>query len=204
MEELTRPVGRYFAELSATLNRIDQQRIEAAIERVHRARLAGATVFIAGNGGSASTASHFAADLAKNTRQPGWPPLRVLGLADNMAVFSAYANDEGYENVFAAQLASLGRPGDLLIAISASGNSANVLRAVELARQNGLATIGLTGFDGGRLAGLVDLGIHVANTCIEQVEDAHVAVMHLIIKTVREMAAAKEKATGGSGDGETG
>jgi D-sedoheptulose 7-phosphate isomerase len=188
MSHSTDPVGSYLTELTTTLRQLPPGPIEQAIERIHAARLAGRTIFTLGNGGSASTASHFAADLGKNCRVPGWPLLRVIGLTDNMAIFSAYANDEGYESVFATQLASLARPGDLAIAISASGNSANVLRAIEQARQGDLVTIGLTGFNGGRLASLVDIHIHVANDCIEQVEDAHVAIMHLIIKAVRERA----------------
>jgi D-sedoheptulose 7-phosphate isomerase len=190
MSHSPNPVGQYLSGLITALNQLAPEPIEQAIERIHQARLAEQTIFTLGNGGSASTATHFAADLGKNSRVPGWPPVRVIGLADNMAVFSAYANDEGYESVFATQLASLGRPGDLVIAISASGNSANVLRAVELARQNGLTAIGLTGFSGGRLAALVDIHIHVASDCIEQVEDAHVVIMHLIIKTIRERAMA--------------
>ncbi len=139
-----------------------------------------------GNGGSASTASHFVCDLAKNTRMPSSPHFRVIGLTDNMAIFSAYANDEGYENVFAGQLASLVRPDDIVIGISTSGHSPNVLNGILLAQRMGAKTIGFTGFDGGELAHLVDLNIHVPSDCIEQIEDVHLVLEHLICTVLRD------------------
>jgi D-sedoheptulose 7-phosphate isomerase len=145
-----------------------------------------------GNGGSASTASHFVADLAKNTRSDNLPNFRVHGLTDNMAILSAYANDEGYENVFAQQLASFVGPHDIVIAISASGNSENVLKGVELANHVKARTVGLTGFDGGKLGPLVDLHIHVPSKIIEQVEDLHLVIEHMVVKTLREMASELE------------
>ncbi len=139
-----------------------------------------------GNGGSASTASHFVCDLAKNTKKQGWPHFKVIGLTDNNALFSALANDEGYENVFAQQLASFIQPGDVVIAISASGNSHNVLKAVDLAKTVYATTIGLTGFDGGKLGPMVDLHIHVDSKCIEHVEDIHLMLEHIMTKALRD------------------
>jgi D-sedoheptulose 7-phosphate isomerase len=139
-----------------------------------------------GNGGSAATASHFVCDLAKNTRYEGWPPFRVIGLTDNIASLTAYANDEGYQNVFSQQLANLVRPGDIVIGISASGNSPNVLRAIDLANQAKARTIGFTGFDGGQLGKMVDLHINVPSNIIEQVEDIHLMLEHMIVKTLKE------------------
>jgi D-sedoheptulose 7-phosphate isomerase len=139
-----------------------------------------------GNGGSASTASHFACDLGKNTVIAGQPRFRVLALTDNMAMFSAYANDNGYESVFAEQLANLVNPQDVVIAISASGNSPNVLKAIKLATQTGATTIGLTGFNGGHLGKLVDIEIRVPSSLIEQVEDVHLMLEHLIVTAIRE------------------
>src|SRR3990170_6178715 len=147
--------------------------IEQAIILLHEARLTNRRVFIMGNGGSASTASHFVCDLGKNTRQKGWPNFRVMGLSDNMALLSAYANDDGYENVFAQQLVNFVQPGDIVIGISTSGNSMNVINAIQLANKVGATTIGFIGFDGGRLSSLVDIHLHVPNNCIEQVEDIH-------------------------------
>jgi D-sedoheptulose 7-phosphate isomerase len=180
-------VRGYFSELKQTLDKLPEGLISEVIEILHAARLKQSKIFIMGNGGSASTASHFVADLAKNTRKEGWPSFRVIGLTDNMAILSAYANDEGYENVFAQQLANLVEPDDLVIAISASGNSPNVLKAVELACQRGAFTIGFTGFSGGILGKLVNINLHVPSNIIEHVEDAHLMLEHLICKALREI-----------------
>ena len=114
------------------------------------------------------------------------PRFCVIGLTDNMAIFSAYANDEGYENTFSQQLANLVHPGDIVIGISASGNSPNVLRAIELANEVGATTVGLTGFDGGRLGPMVSIHVHVASDVIEHVEDIHLSLEHMICKALRE------------------
>ena len=159
------PVRAYTTELQATLERLPEERIQEAIQLLALARLNRKQVFIMGNGGSASTASHFVCDLAKNTRNVNLPSFRVIGLADNMAIFSALANDEGYDQVFAQQLSSLLQPDDIVIAISASGNSPNVVNAVELANRMGATTIGMTGFDGGRLKAMVDLEIQCGEPC---------------------------------------
>lgn len=181
------PIQTYINELQLTLERLPLELIDEVIQVLHSARLKGRQVFIMGNGGSASTATHFVADLAKNTRISGWPHFRAIGLTDNMAIFSAYANDEGYENVFVQQLANLVRPNDIVIAISASGNSKNVLKAMELANQVRAKTIGMTGFDGGKLGPMVDIHLHVPSNIIEQVEDIHLMMEHLICKTLREL-----------------
>jgi D-sedoheptulose 7-phosphate isomerase len=180
-------IENYIAELQDTLSQLPIDLISQMIESLQEARMRGRQVFIMGNGGSASTASHFVCDLAKNTRKEGWPHFRVIGLTDNMAIFSAYANDEGYENVFAQQLGSLVRPNDVVIAISASGNSPNVLKAVQTARDHRAKTIGFTGFDGGRLGSMVDLHLHVPSNCIEMVEDIHLSLEHMIVKTLKEI-----------------
>jgi D-sedoheptulose 7-phosphate isomerase len=146
----------YLADLTAQLERLDVDSLMRIVERLRVARDAGATVFTAGNGGSAATASHWVNDLGKATRRSGRRPFRVLGLADNISWFSALANDEGYERVFAGQLENLARPGDILAVISASGNSPNLVRAVEHARATGMTSIGFLGFDGGALLKLVD------------------------------------------------
>lgn len=185
---MTNPVDSYINELQNTLNSLPSDQIEEAIRLLMEARTSRRQVFIMGNGGSASTASHFVCDLAKNTRAPHLPNFRVIGLTDNMAIFSALANDEGYENVFAQQLASFVEPGDIVIGISASGNSANVLNAIELGNLRGATTIGLTGFDGGRLRTMVTLDIHVPSNCIEHVEDIHLMLEHLICKAIKDIS----------------
>lgn len=177
---------KYFAELKETLDQIDTAPVQKAIEILHEARLAGKQIFVMGNGGSATTASHMVCDLAKNTRKAGYPPFKVIGLADNMAILSAYGNDEGYENVFAQQLANLVQSGDVVIGISTSGKSPNVLRAIEMAKTADAYTIGLTGFTAGPLGPMVDLQLHVPSFCIEQVEDIHLMLEHLITKALRD------------------
>ena len=179
-------IQNYISILQQTMGKLPQPLIAEVIHILQRARMQGSQVFIMGNGGSASTASHFVCDLAKNTRCEGLPHFRAIGLTDNMEVFSAYANDEGYENVFSQQLINLIRPADIVIAISASGNSKNVVNAVEEARKYGATTIGFTGFSGGRLGQLVDLHIHVESDIIEHVEDIHLMLEHLIVRTIKD------------------
>jgi D-sedoheptulose 7-phosphate isomerase len=182
------PFQSYLNGLEDTLRLLPEQAVLQAVEVLHRARLEGRQVFIMGNGGSASTASHFGCDLGKNTRRADLPNFRVMPLTDNMAIFSALANDEGYENVFVQQLSSFLRPGDLVIAISCSGNSENVIRAVEYARQAGAFILTMTGYNGGRLSPLADLDLHVPSYVIEYVEDLHLMMEHLICKALREQA----------------
>ena len=175
----------YLTGMQELIDRLPIEAIDRAVDLLHDARRTGKQVFILGNGGSASTAAHFVCDLAKNTRQAGRPALRVIGLADNMAIFSAYANDEGYASVFASQLANLLNPGDVVIAISASGKSANVLAAVEFAAGAGAQTVAFTGFDGGKLGQIAALNIHVPSERIEHVEDVHLMLEHIICSALR-------------------
>jgi len=186
IEVIVSSVKRYISDLKATLSALPETDINAVIDILYAARLNGKQVFIMGNGGSASTATHFVCDLAKNTRKAGWPHFRVIGLTDNMALFSALANDEGYENVFSQQLENLLQAGDIVVGISTSGNSENVLRAIDLANRTGAITIGFTGFDAGQLGLVVGTNIHVLSDCIEQVEDIHLMLEHLIVTVLRE------------------
>jgi D-sedoheptulose 7-phosphate isomerase len=179
-------VANYLSSLQQTMNELPQEKIVGVIELLQAARLDGRQVFIMGNGGSASTATHFVCDLAKNTRKDGLPHFKVIGLTDNMALFSAYANDEGYENVFSQQLANLLLPGDIVIGISASGNSANVLNAIAFAKTRNATTVGFTGFDGGQLAQMVDLNVHANSSIIEHVEDIHLMLEHMIVKAIKD------------------
>lgn len=181
------PVRSYFSTMKSTLDRMDEKPIADAISILHEARLQGRHVFVMGNGGSAATATHMVCDLAKNSRQRERPHFKVIGLADNMAIFSAYANDEGYENVFAQQLDNLIQAGDVVVAISTSGNSPNILRAVDLAVERGATVIGMTGFSSGALGGKVHVNMHVPSDSIEQVEDIHLMLEHLITKALREL-----------------
>jgi D-sedoheptulose 7-phosphate isomerase len=179
-------VDKYLQDVKDTIDRIPVDRIEEVIALLQDARIHRKQVFIMGNGGSASTASHFVCDLAKNTRNSNWPGFRVIGLTDNMAIITAYANDEGYEKIFAQQLSNLLQPGDIVIAISGSGNSKNVLRAVELANRMGAVTVGFTGLTGGALQALAQKTIHVPNFRIDQVEDIHLMLEHMICRALME------------------
>jgi len=179
-------IQNYISTLQQTISQLPQELIAKVIQILEKARMDGRQVFIMGNGGSASTATHFVCDLAKNTRRAGLPHYRAIGLTDNMAIFSAYANDEGYENVFAKQLVNLINPGDIVIGISASGNSQNVLNAIDEAKKHNATTIAFTGFDGGRLAQMVDLNIHVKSNIIEHVEDIHLMLEHMIVRAIKD------------------
>lgn len=179
-------IQNYISTLQQTMSQLPQSLISEVIHVLQHARMQGNQVFIMGNGGSASTASHFVCDLAKNTRYDGLPHFRAIGLADNMEIFSAYGNDEGYESVFSQQLINLVNAGDVVIAISASGNSMNVVNAVVEAQKHSATTIGFTGFDGGRVGKLVDIHIHVDSEIIEHVEDIHLMLEHMIVRTIKD------------------
>jgi D-sedoheptulose 7-phosphate isomerase len=179
-------IQNYLSTLQVTMDQLPLQRIDEVIDVLQQARKRGSQVFIMGNGGSASTASHFVCDLAKNTRREGLPNFRVHGFTDNMALFSAFANDDGYENVFSHQLADLIQPGDVVIAISASGKSKNVVNAMEEARKHNAIMIAFTGFDGGRLGEMVNINLHVNSNIIEHVEDIHLMLEHIIVKSIKE------------------
>lgn len=178
-------IQNYISTLQKTMDKLDQPLISDVIRVLQRARMQGNQIFIMGNGGSASTSSHFVCDLAKNTRHDGLPHFRVIGLADNMEIFSAYANDEGYENVFSQQLVNLIKPDDVVIAISASGNSKNVVNAVVEAHKHNAITVGFTGFDGGHLGQMADIHIHVDSNIIEHVEDIHLMLEHMIVLAIK-------------------
>jgi len=178
-------IEAYLSHLQQTLADLPSGLIDQAVNLLLESARRGRKVFICGNGGSASTASHFACDLAKNTIVPGAPRFQVVALTDNMALMTAWANDTAYDNVFAAQLEPLVQAGDVVIGISCSGNSANVLKALSLARERRATTIGFTGDQGGRLKELVDLCIHAPSPHIEQQEDVHLALEHCICVTLR-------------------
>jgi D-sedoheptulose 7-phosphate isomerase len=171
----------YFEYLSSVLRRIDRQEVGQFIRTLLAARETGATVFFIGNGGSAATASHFANDLAIGCNDYD-RPFRVVSLTDNVAVLTAIANDFGYEDVFLRQLRVLAKRGDVLVAISASGNSPNLLKAFEFARTAGVKTVALTAFDGGKMKQIADEGVHVPTEPKEYgpAEDAHMILDHLV------------------------
>ncbi len=176
----------YLIRLQETIASLSTELIDQVVVTLLECAHAGQRVFIFGNGGSAATASHFACDLSKNTVILGAPPFRAIALTDNIALMTAWANDTAYDNVFAAQLSPLVQPGDVVIAISCSGNSANVLKAMIVARQQGATTIGFTGDQGGQLKDLVDICIPVPSPYIEHQEDVHLILEHCICAAIRD------------------
>ena len=179
-------IHQYLDQVQHILAELPMERLCEMVDVLLGANYMGSTVFVVGNGGSAATASHFAGDLAKGTITPGRPRFRVMALTDNVPLMTAWSNDFSYEDVFAEQLRNVIRRGDVLVAISGSGNSKNVLRAVELTSQVGGITIGLSGFSGGELSTLVDVPVVVPCNCMEQIEDVHLTLCHMTCSVLRE------------------
>lgn len=171
----------YLKYLNEVLQAIDPEAIARFVKTLLDARARGATVYFIGNGGSAATASHFANDIAIGTNSYE-NPFRVISLADNQAIITAIGNDFGYEEVFVRQLRVLGRSGDVLVAISASGNSHNLIRAMEYAASANIKTVAITAFDGGRMKQIANENVHVPTGPKEYgpAEDAHMVLDHLI------------------------
>lgn len=174
--------SEYLADLERTLASLDLDAVLRIVGRLRVARDAARTIFVAGNGGSAATASHWVNDLAKATKRSGRRPIRAIGLADNVPWLTALANDEGYDRVFAGQLETFAESGDVLAVISASGNSPNVLLAVDEARARGVTTIAFVGFDGGLLRDRVDecLWVPSPNGAYGVVESAHMVACDIV------------------------
>jgi D-sedoheptulose 7-phosphate isomerase len=185
----------YANEIAQTLDMISWYELHAMVHILHSARLEGKQIFVFGNGGSAATASHMACDLNKNTVAPHVPRFKVMACTDNVASLTAYGNDDGYASVFSEQMQNFLQAGDIVIAISTSGNSPNVLNAIELAKEMGAFTIGWTGYEGGKLAKLVDMSINVPNHCVEQIEDIHMIFEHMITVALRQAAKAENSAS---------
>jgi D-sedoheptulose 7-phosphate isomerase len=170
----------YKAALLEAIDKIDTGRVEQAIEWFREARDGSRHIFVCGNGGSASTASHFTCDIVKGASHNRDKRFRILALADSLPTLTAYSNDVGYECVFVEQLKNFAEAGDLVMCISGSGNSPNVVRAMEYANSIGCKTIALTGRDGGKLGPLAQLNIQVSVPHMGRIEDAHMVVCHMI------------------------
>ena len=171
----------YLSYLGTVLQAIDVEEIGSFIDMLLDARERGAAIFFIGNGGSAATASHFANDLSIGTNSYE-KPFRVISLTDNNAIVTAIGNDFGYEEIFSRQLQVLGNSGDVVVAISASGNSPNLLRAFEYAKVKGIKTVAITAFDGGKMKVVADQGVYVPTGLKEYgpAEDAHMVLDHLV------------------------
>ena len=182
-------IDSYLSRLRGTIDSLPADKLTRLGEMLFRAYDSEKQVFTLGNGGSASTASHIAADLAKNTIGPNMRRFRIASLNDNTAILTALANDLGYQNVFSEQLQNLIRPGDLLIAVSASGNSPNVIKAIRYAQSKSAEVVGLLGFDGGAAARLADLAIVVDSKDYGVVEDTHLIINHILVEYFRKRLA---------------
>lgn len=181
MDEIT----TYFAQVEQMMREISLPHLESVLQLLEQAYHNGHRVFVMGNGGSAATASHFALDLAKNTIMPDAPRLKAISLTDHVPLITAWSNDTAYEHIFSEQLANLIEPGDVVIGISASGNSLNVINALKLAKQSRAFTVGLLGANGGKMKDIVDAYVLAPGQNIEQEEDAHMILAHIITRHMR-------------------
>ena len=180
-------IDQYLVELVRTLRDFDQDAIWAVTNVLFHAWESGTKVFIIGNGGSAATASHMANDLNKFTIIPGKKRFKAIALTDNVPLMTAWGNDDSYESIFSEQLTNLLDEGDVLIAISASGNSANILKGVQIGRELGAVTIALTGDTGGKLRHMVDYCVLAPSPNIGPQEDCHMILDHIIANTLRAL-----------------
>jgi len=180
-------VRTYLARLRTALDRVDLAQVERVTDALIRARDERRSVFILGNGGSAARATHFASDLNK-VASNGPARFRAISLTDNISLITAWANDEAFDQIFVRQLENLLDSGDVVMAFTCSGNSKNVVAAIEFARAQGATTLGVLGGDGGRLASLVDVSVRVEDDDYEIVEDGHAALCHSIVRFLADHA----------------
>ena len=170
----------YKADLLKAIETIDLEKVGQAIDILFQARDEGRRIFVCGNGGSASTASHFVCDMVKGASFQRDKRFRIMALTDSLPTITAYANDVGYDCVFVEQLKNFAEPGDVVVAISGSGNSPNVLQAVEYANSIGCRSIALSGRNGGKLGPMAQLNLQASNAHMGRIEDVHMIVMHMI------------------------
>lgn len=171
-----------------SLDVINYKQLDDFVELIYSAYQNENCIFVIGNGGSAANASHFAQDLAKGTRKSLDQDIRIraLSLTDNLPFITALGNDDGYDTIFEQQLRTFAKKGDVLVAISGSGNSPNIIKAVEWANQNGLETVGITGYNGGKLHQINKHSVHVELNDMATAESIHSYIFHYIIIKVRE------------------
>jgi D-sedoheptulose 7-phosphate isomerase len=186
--------AQYIGEIKDILGRLPLDSLQRICDVLYEAYERDRTIFIFGNGGSAALASHMVCDLGKGTHCP--PPgslemtgirrLKAIALTDNVPMITAWANDSSYDDIFAAQMENFVEPGDVAFGISGSGNSPNVLKALQLAREKGAITVGLTGFQGGKMKDLLDYGIIVPSNSMQQIEDLHLVLAHMIFLNLKQ------------------
>ena len=172
--------AQYKSSLLQALDTIDLAKVDLLIEAFAKARDEDRQIFVCGNGGSAATANHLACDIVKGASYGRDKRFRIMALSEQMPTITAYANDVSYAEVFAEPLKNFARPGDLLMILSGSGNSPNVIRALEFANELGCYTVALTGRDGGKAAPLAKLNVHVADDHMGRIEDGHMVICHML------------------------
>jgi len=182
-------INEYIDSVIDVLDNLRKKQMDSLLDTIkilREAREKEKTVFIMGNGGSAATASHFVSDLAKGTIVEGQKRFRTIALTDSIPLITAWANDSDYSDIFVEQLKNLLKPGDVVIGISGSGNSRNVLKGVEYASELGAKTIGFVGFDGGKLKDMVDVYILADIKYMQKAEDVHMLLEHMLTSAIRE------------------
>lgn len=189
-EDRTEFVSDYLSRIKRILDDMKSsglaEKIDDIVDILLKARAGKKTIFTMGNGGSASTASHFVGDLSKGTIVEGYPRFKVVALTDNIPNMLAWGNDSSYADIFVEQLKNLLEPGDVVVGISGSGNSENVIRAIEYANSHDAVTIGWSGFSGGKLDELAQISLVVPSNYMQRIEDIHLLLEHLITSLIRE------------------
>lgn len=178
----TKQILAYFEKLKKTVDAIDVSDLNALMNELMDAKDAGKQIFIMGNGGSSATASHYVCDFNKGISLNQDKKFRLICLNDNIPSLMAYANDLSFEDVFVEQLKNYFQVGDVVIGISGSGNSKNVLKAIQYANEHGGITVGLTGYDGGKLKQMVKCGVHIPVDDMQITEDLHMVLDHCMMK----------------------
>jgi D-sedoheptulose 7-phosphate isomerase len=194
-------VSSYFSNLSRTMNKLPVSIIDQIAQTILHAYDRGHMIYFFGNGGSAALASHLACDLGKGTVNGNSKRFRVLALTDNVPLMTAWANDSKYEDIFAEQLSNLVRCDDVAFAISGSGNSPNILRALKVARQAGAITVGFTGFQGGKMRELCDQCMIVPCDNMQIIEDLHLCAAHALFTAIRRSACQRIEAVATAANG---
>lgn len=183
-------VKDYFARVKRSIDELESpeylEKLDKIVDILLDARATKRQIFVMGNGGSGATASHLMCDLAKMTICPDSPRFRIIALTDNIPIMLAWANDSSYDDIFVEQLKNLMNPGDVVLGISGSGNSPNVIKAIEYANENECITIGWTGFDGGKLANAAQTAIVVPSNNMQRIEDVHMVLTHLVSSMIRD------------------
>jgi len=182
-------IDAYLTELKENLINLDKEKVQTLIKKILEVRDSDGTIFIIGNGGSAVNASHWSCDLSKGTLKRFYDPkhkrLRVVSLTDNVATLTALANDLTYDEIFSQQLRNLVKPGDLLIAMTGSGNTRNIINAIDLAKKEGVYVFSILGFDGGEVASMSDDSIIIPTKNYGIIEDLHLTIGHLVTMGIK-------------------